>query len=459
MKLSVIIPVYNEINTFSELVRQVQSVPIDKEIIVIDDGSNDGTTEVIKKIKASNTKVIFNSQNRGKGYCLRKGFGIATGDIIVIQDADLEYYPDEYPLLIKKIIEGKADVVYGNRFLGSRRVFNFYHFCGNKLLNYIANILYNTNMGDLMTCYKAFNASSLDKLNLHADRFGVEAEITAQIFKRGLRVYEVPISYSGRDYDEGKKITWEDFFRSIYWLLKCKFNNYDIGQETLGRMKIMKNYNNWIFNQIKEYLGEHILEIGSGMGNISRLLVSYKKNLLLTDIRKDYLEYLRQRFIGNPKVKVFYYDISSSKITKNILRKIDTIVCINVLEHLKNDRKALQNFHKILVDKGRLIIIVPALKCLYGTLDKKLDHYRRYEKDKLRGKITDSGFTIEKMYYHNFFSSFGWFFNGRIMKKNVITSLGVLLLDKLIPLFAWIEKQIKIPFGLSIIVIARNNRK
>ena len=247
MKLSVVIPVYNEVNTILEVLRRVQAVPIPKEIIIVDDGSTDGTRQLLREVKENNIRIILNQQNRGKGFSIRRGFEVVTGDIIVIQDADLEYYPDEYPILIQKIIEGKADVVYGTRFLGARRVFHFYHYLGNKLLNLAANILYDTNLSDLMTCYKAFRSNVLKTLHLRANGFGIEAEITGQLFKRRLRVYEVPISYDGRTYDEGKKITWRDFFRALYWLIRCRFETLDVGEDTLSRMKLMENNNRWIF--------------------------------------------------------------------------------------------------------------------------------------------------------------------------------------------------------------------
>jgi glycosyltransferase involved in cell wall biosynthesis len=237
MKLSIIIPAYNEINTILELLRRVKAVAIDKEIIIVDDGSTDGTREILKEIKEEKIKVIFNECNKGKGFSIRKGFEHMTGDIAIIQDADLEYYPDEYPILIQKIIEGKADAVYGTRFLGAHRVFHFYHYLGNLLLNFIANFLYDTNLSDMMTGYKAFKSNVVKRFKLRADGFGIEAEITAQVLKRRLRVYEVPISYNRRDYDEGKKITWKDFFRSLYWLIKCKFESFDIGEDTLCRVK------------------------------------------------------------------------------------------------------------------------------------------------------------------------------------------------------------------------------
>jgi len=221
IKLSIIIPVYNEKNTVLELIRLVKEEKHAKEIIIVDDASTDGTKDLLNNLNDRHLKVVFNKKNRGKGYCLRQGIKHVSGDIVIIQDADLEYYPDEYGILIAKIIEGKADVVYGSRFLGAHRVFHFYHHLGNLVLNLIANVLLDTDLTDLMTCYKAFKSDCIKSLRLRANRFGIETEITAEVFKRRYKVYEVPISYNGRGYEEGKKIKWTDFFVCLYWLLRA----------------------------------------------------------------------------------------------------------------------------------------------------------------------------------------------------------------------------------------------
>ena len=213
MKVSVVIPVYNEIDTIEEIIARVDKVGIEKEIIVIDDLSIDGTRERLKKIVADkeNVKVIYHNRNRGKGAALRTGFASVTGDIVVIQDADLEYDPNEYPKLLEPISDGRADVVYGSRFIGGpHRVLFFWHYVGNKLLTLISNALTNLNLTDMETCYKVFKSQILKNINLKSNRFGFEPEFTAKISKMRLRIYEVPISYSGRTYSEGKKITWKD---------------------------------------------------------------------------------------------------------------------------------------------------------------------------------------------------------------------------------------------------------
>lgn len=229
MKLSVIIPIYNEKETLDTLIGRVLEVQlenIEKELLLVDDGSTDGTRDLLEKYKdREGFKVILHSRNGGKGRAVRTGIKHATGDLLIIQDADLEYDPSEYPVVLKPLVDGRADVVYGSRFKGSGRAFLAHHYYGNKLITFIANLLYNTNLTDIETCYKAFKRGVFDKIQLKSDRFDIEPEITAKIFKNRFKVYEVPISYSGRDFEEGKKITWRDGFAAIWALVKFRFSN------------------------------------------------------------------------------------------------------------------------------------------------------------------------------------------------------------------------------------------
>jgi glycosyltransferase involved in cell wall biosynthesis len=220
LKLTVIIPVYNEAGTIFDVIKRVKEDPFDKEIIVVDDSSTDGTGDVIKKCEES-IKVFSHKKNTGKGAAIRTAIPHITGDIVIIQDADLEYDPSEYPRLIAPIMEGRADVVYGSRFLGGpHRVLFFWHAVGNKIITTLSNMLTDLNLTDMETGYKVFRAEVLKKIRIDSNRFGFEPEITAKVARMGYRIYEVPISYWGRNYSEGKKIKWKDGLAAIYWIIK-----------------------------------------------------------------------------------------------------------------------------------------------------------------------------------------------------------------------------------------------
>jgi glycosyltransferase involved in cell wall biosynthesis len=224
-KLSVIVPVFDERNTVVEIVRRMRAVqlPVDLEIVIVDDGSTDGTRDVLRQLADSTVRVINHDVNRGKGSAIRTGLEHVTGDLVLVQDADLEYDPEDWTKLLAPILRGKARVVYGSRFTGERRNMLFLHWIGNRFLSLVTNVLYNTTLSDMETCYKLFDRRLLDGLTLRAERFEFEPEVTAKILRQGVRIYEVPISYTGREFDEGKKITWRDGFIALWTLVKYRF--------------------------------------------------------------------------------------------------------------------------------------------------------------------------------------------------------------------------------------------
>ncbi|MDQ1381909.1 MAG: hypothetical protein QOG65_3050 [Actinomycetota bacterium] len=228
-KLSVIVPVFNERNTLVEILRRMRAVElpdgIESEIIVVDDGSSDGTRDVLRQLGDSTVRVVMHDMNRGKGAAVRTGFKHATGEFILVQDADLEYDPEDWPKLLAPVLRGRARVVYGSRFTGERRNMLLLHWIGNRFLSLTTNVLYNTTLSDMETCYKLLERSLIEDLQLQSNKFDIEPEITAKVLKRGVRIYEVPISYSGREFDEGKKITWRDGFSALWTLVKYRFRD------------------------------------------------------------------------------------------------------------------------------------------------------------------------------------------------------------------------------------------
>jgi len=461
MKLSILIPVYNEISTIEEIIKRVEAVNVglDKEIIIIDDASTDGTAEIIRNLENERIKKIFSEKNKGKGAAIRSGLKQVTGDIVIIQDADLEYYPDEYAQLIKPILDKKADVVFGSRFIGVHRCFLFTHYIGNKIANFIANILYNTTLSDFMTRYKVFNAGVVKDIIIKSERFGFESEITGMMFRMGLRVYEVPISYSGRDYSEGKKIKWTDFFVVFWWLLYTRFRPIgDIQYSTLDKLSGNLNYNGYLYEKFKAYLGNKILELGPGIGNITQLLIRNKDLLVAVEKSPTQIFYLSQRIPESSIFKIFQKDIESDSLDSLKKFGLKTAICINVLEHVRDDGKVLGKIGEIIDENGKLVLIVPAYQWLFSNFDRQLGHYRRYNKRRLRKLLSSSGFVIERIEYFNCLGILSWWFNFIFLRRTNFSSFQLFVFDRIVWLVKIMDKFSK-NAGLSLLVIARKGNQ
>ncbi len=456
MKLSIVIPVYNETNTVEEVIRRVRQLPLDKELNVVDDGSADGTTEVLRGLEYPDVRVFFHERNRGKGAALRTGFEHVQGEIVVIQDGDLEYNPEEIPNLVDLIERGRADVVFGSRFLGAHRIFMFTHYLGNKIVNLFANVLYNTFLSDLMTGHKAFRAEILEEFRHGSNRFGFEPEFTSYVFKRHLRVYEVPVSYEGRTYAEGKKVRWHDGAAALGWLFKERFRPVHVGQETLDALAGAERFNRWIFERVSPYLGDRVLEIGSGVGNLTRSLLA-KELVVASDVDPSHVDRLRQRFIEGERLRILSLDASDIDVESMRHYEFDTVLGLNVLEHVLEDEGCLSHLHDLLRADGRAVLLVPAMPRLYSNLDRALEHHRRYGREELRAKMEKAGFRVEDLRYFNAPGIVGWWLNGVVLRRRMLPGNQLKIFDALVPLFR-LEEKLRLPFGLSLIVVGRKVR-
>ncbi len=464
-QLSVLVPVYNEVATVRALLARVMAVPITKEIIVVDDGSTDGTRAVLDEISAATPAtrenrlvVIFQERNQGKGAAVRRAVSEVTGEIALVQDADLEYDPAEYPRLIQPILDGHADVVFGSRFAGGpRRVLFFWHTVANRLLTLVSNVCTNLNLTDMETCYKVFRADILRQIPIRSNRFGLEPELTAKVAHLRCRVYEVPISYHGRQYSEGKKIGWKDGVSALWTILRFTIRP-DIGREdegytTLRRVEALRRYTAFLWDLMRPFVGRRVLEVGSGTGVMTRYL-STREEVVASDLDPEYVELLKRTFADKPNVTVRQLDLA--RLGENGLepRRFDTVVCANVLEHVENDAGSLRAMRELLTPGGRVVLIIPALQALYGAIDVAIGHYRRYTRDEIAAKLRDAGLEVEHVSYFNLLGVPGWWLNARVLRRRSVPGLQARVNDRLVPLLR-VERRLKPPIGMSLLAVGR----
>jgi glycosyltransferase involved in cell wall biosynthesis len=464
MKLSVLMPVYNERRTLREIVQRVleQEIPgVDEiELVIVDDQSTDGSINIIRELHQENPEVILPvllEHNQGKGNAIRTAIQAASGDIAIIQDADLEYNPEEYKVVLKPIIDGEADVVYGSRFAERehRRVLYFRHTLANRFLTFVSNCFTDLNLTDMETCYKAFRLHVAKTIPIRSKDFGIEPELTAKFAKRKLRIYEVPISYQGRTYAEGKKITWSDGVKALwtifkFWLIDDMFQG-DYGHKDLIDMEAAPKYTEWTLERTRPYVGDLLLEIGSGIGNNVRILMQYT-DVIATEIDPVYLEVLQNAYLNTPGVVVREWDATQPPPPD--LTQADSILCSNVIEHIQDDHAVVAHADQVLKPGGNMIFIVPRGEKLYSSLDSAIGHVRRYDKERLTELFEDLGYIIEECFTLNKVGVIGWWYRGKIAKQKVIGRVGLKAFNTLVPLFKLIDPIL--PWkGLSLVIVAR----
>jgi glycosyltransferase involved in cell wall biosynthesis len=475
--LSVIVPAYNEQFLVEASLARLEVLgesPLLEQIkvIVVDDGSSDGTAGAIERFRESRDLLgksklswiwLRHEKNRGKGGAIRTGLTHVDTELVVIHDADLEYHPADLLKMVEVFLYEDADAVFGSRFMsgGYKRALFFRHALGNKLLTFLCDLVCDLNLTDMETCYKMVRAKLLKSIPLESSTFDVEPELAIKLAKRGSRLFEVPISYSGRTYGEGKKIKWTDGVRALWAILHYAasdriFVEDESGGEILERLNRAPRFTRWMADVIRPYIGDRVLEVGAGTGNMSVHLMP-RSVYWATDVNSHYLDYLVTLRAARPYMRVAYTDaMDGATFPKG--QSFDTVVCLNVVEHVQDDLGALRNVWNALSDGGRAIILVPCGPKLYGTLDEVLGHFRRYTREQLVGVAEQAGFRVEHVLNFNRPGVPAWWLNGRFLHRKTFGLGQIRILNILTPVFRVVDPWLPLP-PLSIIAILRKENE
>jgi SAM-dependent methyltransferase len=468
--LSVVVPCYDEEATVRRVVERVLAEAFVLEVVIVDDGSTDGTPAVLASIDDPRVRVVRHAVNRGKGAAVRTGFAHARGTFVAVQDADLEYDPNDLARLLAPLVADQADVVYGSRFSASpaRRVLYFWHSVGNRLLTLYSNMLTGVNLSDMGTGYKVFRRDVLDRITIEEDRFGVEPEITAKVVALGCRIFEVGISYHGRSYAEGKKISWKDGVRAV-WVITHRslasrterrrarrrpsaFAPAD--EELAGTLETLdgaQRYVDWIASLVVPHVRGRVLEVGAGHGTFSARWAEQADELIISEPSARAAALLRERFGDLSVVRADLQEAASDG-------PFDTAILINVLEHISDDEKALVFLHDGLAPGGRVVVFVPAHELLYSTFDASIGHYRRYRRGELVRKFEQAGLRVIDAHYFNVIGFFGWFVTAKLLRKRPTDAKLVRIYDRVaVPVARVVERRVRPPFGQSVLLVAQRD--
>jgi len=466
MKLSILMPVYNERTVVERSISLVLTAPLpenmERELVVVDDRSTDGTWDILQRLASAFPQIQLyrHEKNCGKGAAVRTAIGKATGDFSLIQDADLEYDPAEYPRLLRPLLDGHADAVFGSRYMAGEqsRVLPFWHSMINKVLTLVCNMFCNLNLTDMETCYKVFRTDLLKSIPIRSDRFGFEPEIVMKSAKRKLRIYEVPISYHGRTYEEGKKIGWKDGLKAMgvilrFWVIDDLYAA-PYGRDVLNNLTGTPQYLSWLARTLRPHVGDSVLEIGAGIGNISGRLMGRRALYVAAEKDPLHLHALRNRFLRTPNVMVQRLDPESAEDMAGVGHSFDTVLCLNVMEYLDRPDELIESLAGALKDSGNLIVLVPHGPSLYGSLDRSLGHKRRFTANEMRRMLEAHGFNVEKVYQFNKAGGPPWWVYSRVLGSRRINKPFLKLFDKTVWFWSRLDKLIPWP-GLSLIAVAR----
>ena len=451
-RLTVIVPVHNERHVIEASVRRVLAVrdPLLSalEVVAVDDRSTDGTGEVLARLSREDSRlvVLTHNETRGKGAAVRTALARASGDIVLVHDGDLEYDPADIPALLLPFAREGADAVFGSRYLSGayRRALRFRHTFANKFLTSVNNWLTDLDLTDVETCYKAVNTELLKSIPLRSDDRRFEVELAIKLAKRRARLFETPIRYMPRTPADGQKTRTLDGVLALlalgkFWLVDDLYHDDEYGSRILVELERTRHFNAWMADVLRPHLGDRVLEIGAGIGNLTAQFIP-REFYVASDINPHYLRYLHSYAAGKPYLHVRKIDVQETADFAGLEGQVDTVVALNVIEHVPQPDVAMRNLWTALAPGGRAVILVPQHPALYGTLDTGLGHFLRYTPDGLRTLMTSAGFEMADVFDFNRVSAPAWWLNGRVLKRQTFSRVQLKMFDAALPIFRRVDR-------------------